>query len=114
MDLSPLTCGPYQGMMLWQDRTSPVDVLVEGNGTFSIKGTFYAAGAKLNINGNGKTETGDPSGSFVDDNGNLITGGSQIGSQYISKNLSLGGNGNITIHYRGPEVARTRIITLVE
>jgi hypothetical protein len=114
VNLSPLTDGPYRGMMLWQDRNSPVDALVEGNGDFSIRGTFYAAGARLNINGNGKTATGTVTGFWTDDNGNRVDGSSRIGSQYISKNLSLGGNGNISITYKGPDVARTRIIALVE
>ena len=114
VDLSPLSSGPYAGMMLWQDRTSPVNTLVEGNGTFSVKGTFYAAGALLNINGNGKTSTGGATGGYYDANGNYVSGASQIGSQYVSNDLSLGGNGNIKIFYSGPATARTRIITLVE
>jgi hypothetical protein len=48
VNITPLTSGPYAGMALWQDRTSPVDILVEGNGNFSIKGTFYAANALVN------------------------------------------------------------------
>jgi hypothetical protein len=114
VDLKPLESGPYKGLVLWQNRNSPVDILVEGNGNFSIKGTLYAAGAKLNINGNGKTSTGTNTGYYYDDNGNRVDGASRIGSQFISKNLSLGGNGNISIIYNGPDVAKTRIITLVE
>jgi hypothetical protein len=114
VNLSPLTSGPYAGMMLWQDRTSSVPVLVEGNGSFTIQGTFYAADALMNINGNGKTITGRLSGSYVDSSGNVVQGASRIGSQYIVNNLSLGGNGGISIKYSGPDMARTRIITLVE
>jgi hypothetical protein len=50
----------------------------------------------------------------VDDNGSTVNGASRIGSQFIVRNLSLGGNGNIRINYHGPDVARTRVITLVE
>jgi hypothetical protein len=114
VNLMPLSSGPYSGMSLWQDRNSPVNVLVEGNGAFTIDGTFYAPGALMNINGNGKTSTGSASGSYVDDNGNTVTGASRIGSQYISLDLSLGGNGNINIHYAGPVTAKTRVIALVE
>lgn len=114
VNLSPLTSGPYSGMMLWQDRTSPVGVLVEGNGSFTVNGTFYAAGATLSINGNGKTSTGTSTGSYTDSNGNIVSGSSQIGSQYISQDLALGGNGNIVINYNGPQEAKTRVITLVE
>jgi hypothetical protein len=110
VDLGPLTDGPYAGLVLWQDRTSPVDVLVEGNGGFTIRGTLYTAGAKLNINGNGSTSTGF----YLDDKGQKIYGASGIGSQFICNNLSLGGNGNISIIYNGPKVAHTRIIALVE
>lgn len=103
--MSPLTDGPYSGMMLWQNRNSPVDILVEGNGNFNVGGTFYAAGAKLNINGNGGTTTGSDG---------VAIAGSVIGSQYISNNLSLGGNGNIVINYTGGKKQPTRILCLVE
>ncbi len=112
--ISGLTSGPYTGMVLWQDRTSTVDMLVEGNGSFSINGTFYAAGARLNVNGNGKTSGGTATGSYVDDSGNTVTGSSLIGSQYVVNNLSLGGNGNVRLNYTAGKVARTRILTLVE
>jgi hypothetical protein len=114
VNLSPLTSGPYSGLMLWQDRNSSVPILVEGNGNFSINGTFYAAGAPLNINGNGQTSTGTSTGYYTDSSGTQINGASRIGSQYISQDLALGGNGNININYQGPQEAKTRIITLVE
>jgi hypothetical protein len=114
VNLSPLSSGPYAGMMLWQDRTSTVDALVEGNGNFTVNGTFYLAGATLSINGNGKTSTGTPTGYYIDDSGNQVWGASRIGSQYISLDLALGGNGNINIRYNGPQQAKTRIIALVE
>jgi hypothetical protein len=115
VNLSPLTSGPYAGLVLWQDRTSAVGGLVEGAGNFTINGTFYFAGALLTINGNGKTSTGSSAGSYVDPiTGLRVDGGSKIGSQYISDDLAIGGNGNINIKYAGPDLARTRIITLVE
>lgn len=106
VNLSGLTSGPYAGIVLWQDRNSAVDLLVEGNGNFSLQGTLYAAGARLNINGNG--------GYYVDGSGTQINGTTQIGSQFVSKNLSLGGNGNVRLDYVENQVARTRVITLVE
>jgi Flp pilus assembly protein TadG len=108
--LSPLTDGPYQGMVLWQDRNSPVPMLAEGNGNFNVQGTFYAAGATLNINGNASGGTGY----FIDDTGTKVIDSSRIGSQYISKDLELGGNGNINIKYTGPMAANIRILELVE
>jgi hypothetical protein len=111
--LSGLDSGPYRGIALWQDRTSDVDILVEGNGNFNIYGTFYAAGAKLNINGNGKTDGGDITSWYIDANGNKVEG-SRIATQYVSRNLSLGGNGNIHMNYTEQGTAKTRIIALVE
>jgi hypothetical protein len=114
VDLSPLTQGPYSGLMVWQDRSSTIDLLVEGNGDFTVRGTLYAANALLNVNGNGKTSTGTLTGFYYDDNGVRVDGASRIGSQFVVKNLSMGGNGNINILYNGPDIAPTRIITLVE
>lgn len=104
VSIGPLTDGPYAGMTLWQDRTSPVSMLVEGNGSFNMSGTFYAAGALLNVAGNGGTN--------FDENGNTVSG-SQIGSQYVVKDLSVSGNGNVALRYPGKR-ARERVLTLVE
>lgn len=93
VNLSPLTSGPYAGILLWQDRTSSVPLSISGNGDFSLKGTFYTANAQLQITGNGNAT---------------------IGSQYISRTLSLSGNGNITIDYSDETTAKERVITLVE
>lgn len=59
-----------------------------------ITGTFYAANAQMNINGSGTTN--------------------YIGSQYISYDLALGGNGNITIDYGNAPIPRSRVLRLVE
>lgn len=72
--LSPPLTGPYQGVLIFQNRSATTGVSVSGaNGAESISGTFYAAGAMLSVTGNGSQQT--------------------IGSQYISYDLSLGGNG---------------------
>jgi len=94
VNLSPLTSGPYKGLTLWQRRDAYQEVHVEGNGDFTIKGTFYAAAAELQVVGNGTL--------------------SNIGSQYVSRELAISGNGNVNISWAGEEVAPTRIITLVE
>ena len=91
-----------------------VEMLIEGNGSFTLQGTIYAAGARLNVNGNGKTSAGVPTGSYLDSNGLPVLGTTLMGSQYVSKNLSLGGNGNVRLDYLESLVARTRVITLVE
>jgi hypothetical protein len=94
ISISPPTSGIYQGLTLFQARNASEDVQIQGNGTFNIYGTFYAADATLKIAGNGAA--------------------SNIGSQYVSNDLSITGNGNVGIVYQGPKVARTRILTLVE
>jgi hypothetical protein len=108
VNLSGLTSGPYTGITLWQERSSTVSMLIEGNGSFTMTGTFYAGGALLNVNGNGSG-----SYSYQDANGTTVTGSSRIGSQWIAHDLSIAGNGNVNLHYLG-QYARTRIITLVE
>lgn len=94
VNIGPLTSGPYKGMTYFQNRTSEQELNIEGNGNFTIRGTIYAASAELQVAGNGTV--------------------SNIGSQYVTKELQLTGNGNINISWVGDEVARTRIITLVE
>jgi len=95
MILSAPTSGVYQGMTFFQNRTSTVTGSVSGTGgNTSITGTFYFAGAQLNVSGNG--------------------GVANMGSQYISNKLTLGGNGGIKIDWQPDQVARRRQINLVE
>lgn len=94
ISLGPLTDGIYQGLTFFQARNAGEDVQIAGNGSFTIYGTIYAADALLKVTGNG--------------------GVANIGSQYVTKDLSISGNGNVSIVYRAPKVARTRILTLVE
>jgi hypothetical protein len=94
VNLSGLTDGPYTGMTIFQARNATEPLSITGNGSFTITGTIYAAGALLTASGNGSV--------------------SNIGSQYVTNDLSLTGNGNIYISWAGKQVARTRIITLVE
>jgi hypothetical protein len=92
--INPLTDGPYTGLSLFQARNAAQDIQIAGNGNFNIAGTFYAAGATLKVTGNGAM--------------------SNIGSQYVSLDLAIAGNGNVAITYNPQLLARTRIITLVE
>lgn len=95
MILSGPTEGIYKGITFWQDRTSTVTGNVAGTGgKTDITGTFYFAGALLKISGNG--------------------GVANVGSQYISNQLSLGGNGGINIDWRPDTVAQKRSIYLVD
>lgn len=105
VNLSPLTEGPYQGMMLWQRREATVSAEVSGNGSFSITGTLYMPSALLSVTGNG--------GTFAGDDGIEIEG-ARIGSQFIVQDLSLGGNGNIYLKYKDSPAVPARILSLVE
>ncbi len=94
VNLEPLTSSIYKGITFFQNRIGTQELHIEGNGNFTIKGTLYVAGAELQVAGNGAV--------------------SNIGSQYVSKELAISGNGNVFISYAGDQVAPTRIITLVE
>jgi Putative Flp pilus-assembly TadE/G-like len=95
VSISAMQTGPYAGITFWQDRTSSVTGTISGSsGTTSITGTFYFAGALLNVTGNG--------------------GVVNLGSQYISNNLNMGGSGTINIQWTPETVAKKRSITLVE
>jgi hypothetical protein len=91
--LSPPIGGTYHGITLFQDRTSTIDMNIEGNGNFDITGVFYAANALLKVKGNGD---------------------SAVGSQYISRFLDLGGNGGYDVIYRPDLAPALRLLNLVE
>jgi hypothetical protein len=69
-------------------------VTLVGNGNMNVTGTFYAAGAPLNITSNGNSNS--------------------IGSQYVSSDLTLSGNSNTTINFTGGAVPAVRLLGLVE
>jgi hypothetical protein len=94
VSLSHLTDGIYTGLVLFQARTSTLDVSLTGNGSFNILGTIYAPAARIHVTGNGSA--------------------SGIGSQWIARELFLAGNGSITVPYTDATVARTRVIALME
>jgi Flp pilus assembly protein TadG len=91
--LSPPTSGTYQGLTLFQDRESANDLSVSGGGDMHITGTFYAAGALMKVSGGGD---------------------SKVGSQYISRFLTIAGNGGLTIEYDPSQAIPRRILGLVE
>ena len=92
--LSPPTTGPYQGFTLFQDRASTVPINVAGQGAMTLTGTLYAAGATLNITGNGTTDL--------------------IGAQYISRSLVTGGNGSFRVDWNAADTPGVRQLLLVE
>jgi hypothetical protein len=92
--LGPRTDGPYTGIVLFQSRTLTGDLTITGNGIFNVAGTIYAPAARIHVTGNGAT--------------------SGVGSQWITRELYLAGNGSIDVTYSNTTVARTRIIAIVE
>jgi hypothetical protein len=94
INFSPPTTGTYAGISLWQVRSATNTITVNGNGGSTMSGTFYTAGGTLSVTGNGTNDV--------------------IGSQYISYNLTLGGNGSFSVNWDPNLVGRTRILTLVE
>ena len=96
--LTPPSSGPYQGICLFQSRTSTYQpaVTVTGSGTapLSISGTFYVPKGELKVTGNGTQDT--------------------IGSQYISNTLVLGGNGTFKVDWQPTLVPGIREVLLVE
>jgi hypothetical protein len=93
--ITPLTSGTYQGLSFFQDRLATENLSITGNGAFNITGTIYAANATLKIAGNGSTTA-------------------NIGSQWIAKDVSITGQGNVGLTYSSGSVGRTRLYGLVE
>jgi hypothetical protein len=94
------TTGTYNGISIFQARTATAAVNITGNGTTNIGGTFYAAGATLNVQGNGGMLLGNP----IDN----------LGAQYVSADLTVGGNGAFNIDYQGGNPINLRTLELVE
>jgi hypothetical protein len=91
--MSPPDSGIYEGLTLFQARYSPNTISVSGGGYMDIVGTFYTANGTLAVGGNGD---------------------SKVGSQYISRFLSIVGNGGLNIDYDKDKAIRRRILHLVE
>jgi Putative Flp pilus-assembly TadE/G-like len=92
--LSPPTSGIYQGITLFQDRTSSAPISFTGNGGMTVDGTIYAAHAQLNLIGN--------------------NGSNRIGGQYIVNGLTLAGSGSVRMSWSSTATSHTRGIGLVE
>jgi hypothetical protein len=96
--LTPPMDGTYQGITLFQARTSTYQPTVSVTGTGSaplyMTGTFYVPKAQLKVTGNGTEDT--------------------IGSQYISDTLTLGGNGSFNVNWDPSLVPGIREVWLVE
>jgi Flp pilus assembly protein TadG len=93
-DFTGLTSTPLMGFVYYQPPTNTNDVKLTGNAGFSATGTFYAPTATTDIGGNATL------GNF--------------GSQWVSNMIFTHGNGNLTINYSGPAIAKTRLLCLIE
>jgi Flp pilus assembly protein TadG len=94
--LSPTTLSPYAGILFFQNRTANVDFSITGQGGMAISGTFYVADGAIKVSGS--------STSSLD----------VIGSQYISRTLQTGGNGQFAVNWDAQNTARLRQVGLVE
>jgi Putative Flp pilus-assembly TadE/G-like len=92
--LSPPTSGRYSGITIFQDRNSSVAASITGDSGFNVTGTFYIAGATLKVTGNSTAAL--------------------LGSQLISRDLTIGGKASLTITWDANKVARKRFVQLVE
>jgi hypothetical protein len=94
--LSPQTSGIYQGLLYFQSRSNTSDVNISGSGSFNVTGTIYAPKATLTVTGNGDSVS------------------SQIIADQVQNKGSGSGNGSVGVVYNRSNVAKTRILNLVE
>jgi hypothetical protein len=90
--LTPPTSGTYQGISIFEERSGTASVAVTGNGSLDLEGTIYAAGAEVDLTGNGGTNV--------------------MGAQIIANNMKVTGNGAVNVDYtKNARPARdTRIV----
>lgn len=93
LDITPMTSGDYEGIVLFQDRNSTSQVKVSANGCLDsqLSGTVYAANAAVIVSANGDFTAG----------------------QFICRTLDVSGNGSLLVNYSGG-AAKTRILHLTE
>lgn len=74
--LSAPDSGPYQGVVVFQNRASAVTGTITGNGTTDVTGALYFVGAQLSLSGNGNAK---------------------LGSMHVSRKVNISGNGSFTV-----------------
>jgi hypothetical protein len=79
LTLTPPTSGTYAGVAIFQHRSNTTTMNIGGGGLFDVRGTIYAAGAHISIDGNP---------------------GRRIG-KIISRTLQMRGTGNYVISGEG-------------
>jgi hypothetical protein len=78
LNLSPLSSGDYEGMLLFMDANTGGDIILDSNNSINSTGTIYGANSSLVVNSNAD-----------------IT----LTSQIIVKTMDVDSNGSIVIDY---------------
>jgi putative Flp pilus-assembly TadE/G-like protein len=94
--IDPPASGTYKGISFFQERSANVPFSIAGQGGTQVNGTFYVANGPISITGSSTTTL------------------DVIGSQYISRTLQSGGNGNYTVNWQPDKTAPVRQFGLVE
>jgi hypothetical protein len=94
VNLSGITSGTYTGFFIFQNRLATQQISITGNGEFNIQGTLYAPNADLSLTGNGANQT--------------------MGSQVISRTITVSGNGVINVELTTGKTAPQRFYRLVQ
>lgn len=90
---TPPTEGLYKNFTFFQARGQDPIIAIAGQGGMDIRGTYYATGALLDISGGGINT---------------------IGSQLVSRYLTMRGNGTFTVEYDPIKIPPVRSWKLVE
>ena len=94
LTMSPPTSGIYQGITLFQERSSNKQISITAQGNMNMTGTFYAAKSNVTITGQGGYNN-------------------PIGSQWIAWQLAVTGSGSFSVNYNG-QATPVRSIGLIE
>ena len=90
--LTPMTTGPYNGIVIFQSRTDANQLTISGNGTASAYGgVIYAPDASVSTSGNGATVAGS----------------------IAANSLACGGNGGIAIGFASTQTTPTANAILI-
>jgi hypothetical protein len=93
INLTPLTSGPYAGIVIYQNRNSTQEIDLSGSSGSSVTGTIYAAGGLLKLSGS--------------------SGSSQVGSQLIVYDLDLSGSATLNVT-SGNSSGNGRVLNLAQ
>jgi Flp pilus assembly protein TadG len=91
--LNPMTSGTYQGITVFQDRSSTVGATMSGGSNINNTGTFYFPGSRLTLSG--------------------TSGVATMGAQVIAKDITFSGTAGVQVNYNS-SVAGTTSLGLVQ